>query len=165
MKSITVPVILYALADPVRLAIVHALAHESQELSCVDMMNRTTSPAPVSLKQGAMQVNNIEIEAHSTEITFAVTTSIAPEVPSQVGNVYPNPTTSIAALDLTLERAADLRVEVVSVLGTRMWSSETKLAAGKHTLPVNLEDMPAGVYMVRVLNEGSAVAIRRVVKD
>lgn len=48
MKSITVPVILYALADPVRLAIVHALAHEEQGLSCVDMMSRTRAKLPKS---------------------------------------------------------------------------------------------------------------------
>lgn len=133
----------------------------------VDMMNRTTDPAPVSLKQGAHQVNNIEIEVGATEITFSTsgTTGISSDIASQVGNVYPNPTTGIAALDLTLERAADIRIEVVSVLGTSMWTSNATLAAGKHTLPVTLEDLPTGVYMVRVLNGDAAVAIRRVVKD
>jgi DNA-binding transcriptional ArsR family regulator len=48
MKSVTVPGILYALADPVRLAIVSALAEEDMGLSCVDMMNRTKTKLPKS---------------------------------------------------------------------------------------------------------------------
>jgi DNA-binding transcriptional ArsR family regulator len=48
MRNITVPGILHALADPVRLAIVGALAGEEKGLNCVEMMARTKAKLPKS---------------------------------------------------------------------------------------------------------------------
>ncbi len=48
MKSVTVQGILYALSDPVRLAVVGELAKEAAGLNCVEMMARTTHDLPKS---------------------------------------------------------------------------------------------------------------------
>lgn len=48
MKSVTLPGILYALSDPVRLAVVSELAKKEAGLSCVEMMARTKHDLPKS---------------------------------------------------------------------------------------------------------------------
>lgn len=62
----------------------------------------------------------------------------------------PNPVRQRTALALTLDRAGDVRVEVVDVLGRAVAAlAEGARAAGTHRLDLDASGLPAGTYLVR----------------
>lgn len=129
----------------------------------VDMLNRTTTPAPITLSSTTTSISNLEIEVGSENISY--TTSVADAFDASLSAVYPNPTAASAAFDLSLSQTSDLTVEITSVVGQQMSSQTTKLAAGKHTISLDTENLPAGVYLVRVKDSNGAGAVRRLVKE
>jgi len=76
--------------------------------------------------------------------------------------VAPNPVRGAATLALALGTAGGVRAEVYSVLGHRVAVlHDGPLAAGAHTLALDLAGLPAGVYVMRATS-GAAVATQRV---
>ncbi len=69
---------------------------------------------------------------------------------------YPNPFRTDATVALVLDRAASVAVDVFDVLGRRVAQlHEGPLAANqRHTFTLRGEDLPAGVYVVRVHGDG-----------
>ena len=75
---------------------------------------------------------------------------------------YPNPSGDNVTVPLEVERAADVRVSVVDVLGREVAVlHEGPLPAGAHRLALG-ERLPAGLYVVRATGAGHA-AMRRIV--
>lgn len=80
-------------------------------------------------------------------------------------NVFPNPTQNIATITMTLVEATDLVVELVDVTGKVVQSLDKgTLTAGNYVLPLDMSQVPAGMYNV-VVKSGNAVTVERVVKQ
>lgn len=129
----------------------------------IEILNRPASALPITLTTAAPSIAGIEVEIGSGTISF--NTSIVDAFDASLGAVYPNPTAANAALDLTLTYASELTVEIVSMIGQQMRSQTTKVAAGKQTLTLDTENLPTGVYLVRVKDINGATAVRRLVKE
>lgn len=71
-------------------------------------------------------------------------------------NIAPNPLSSVARINFTLSRAADVKLEVFDVLGNRIAAPAAGMrAAGSHTVIWNGRDarggaVPSGVYVCRL---------------
>lgn len=78
-----------------------------------------------------------------------------------LGQVQPNPATSIAQLPISLEKAADVEIGVFSVIGETMERRNQALASGEHFLEFSFENYPAGQYFVR-LRVGNQLITRKV---
>lgn len=77
-------------------------------------------------------------------------------------NVYPNPVRDNANISFTLGQAADVTYEVTDLLGKVVVSEALgTVAAGTFKQNVNMADLEAGVYMVRV-NAGGNVATTKI---
>ena len=75
------------------------------------------------------------------------------ETPTAFGidAAFPNPLTGIGTVRYGLAQPADVRVEVLDVLGRSVYSAtEGARAAGVHTATVDAGRLPAGLYLVRV---------------
>ncbi|NNF57982.1 MAG: T9SS type A sorting domain-containing protein [Rhodothermaceae bacterium] len=88
---------------------------------------------------------------------FAATTvaaePLAPLAESfTLSTAYPNPSTGLARLNLVVRKTQPVHAEVVDVLGRRVaLLYDSVLPAGtQHTLTVEGEDLPSGLYFVRV---------------
>jgi hypothetical protein len=87
--------------------------------------------------------------------------NVPPPTPLALSGVFPNPTASAATLALDLPKAAEVRAEVVDVLGRRLaLVHEGPLAAGTHRLVVSTDGLAAGAYVLR-LTTGDRVEARR----
>ncbi len=76
----------------------------------------------------------------------------------------PHPARSQTALALTLDRAADVRVEVFDVLGRPVARlAEGPLGAGTHRVAVDAGGWPAGTYLVRATADGRSATLALVV--
>lgn len=89
-------------------------------------------------------------------------TEAGPSVVSQVA-VAPHPVGGAATVRLSMASAADVRADLVDVLGRRVATlADGPLAAGDHALPLDARALAPGVYVLRVAADGR-VATRRVV--
>jgi hypothetical protein len=69
--------------------------------------------------------------------------------------VRPNPAARRATIDVTVQRAGRVRVEVLDVLGRRVLLHEIDAAeAALYTLPLDASALPAGTYVARAVDEG-----------
>lgn len=69
---------------------------------------------------------------------------------------FPNPTTGTVYYRYQAPAAEQLSIEVLDVLGKEVRMQTVNSAAGLNNIPVDLTDLPAGTYMVRVHNEARA---------
>ncbi|MEM8598777.1 MAG: T9SS type A sorting domain-containing protein, partial [Bacteroidota bacterium] len=103
------------------------------------------------------------------EIAFATGTPVANE-PEEVAAAfslsaaYPNPFQTSAQVDLTLDRAEAVRVEVFDVLGRRvaLLHDGTLAAQTRHSFTLDARGLASGLYLYRVTGE-SFSDTRRVV--
>jgi hypothetical protein len=89
------------------------------------------------------------------------TTGPLPKTHLDVGSAYPNPSAGTIDLPVTLSKHEDLTIEIIDVLGRRLWSERHSLEAGAHVLRANIGDVAAGLYLVRVSN-GSGAEVQRI---
>ena len=68
-----------------------------------------------------------------------------------VSGVYPNPARQHASADLSVPQPQPVSVSLYDALGKRRWYEEVgRYAAGKHRVDLDLQGLPAGVYILSV---------------
>lgn len=78
---------------------------------------------------------------------------------------YPNPTDDVVFYQYQAVAAEDLKIEVIDALGRVLQVYNRTAAIGVNNIAIDLEDYPAGTYMLRVHNQGSGnTHIAKVVK-
>ncbi len=96
------------------------------------------------------------------EIGFSTGITVANEsdgsgLPDSIvlSSAYPNPFTSQARFDVTLERTQSVRIEVFDVLGRQVGVlyEGTLAAQTPHTFEISGRDLPSGLYLYRVTGE------------
>ncbi|MEM7655657.1 MAG: T9SS type A sorting domain-containing protein [Bacteroidota bacterium] len=80
-------------------------------------------------------------------------------------NVFPNPTDDQTMLSLDLPETADLKVEVVDLMGRQVVDVfEGRAFAGTKNQAINTSALPDGIYLIRtVLNQGELVLTEKLV--
>ncbi|GAB4204446.1 MAG: hypothetical protein Fur0023_12240 [Bacteroidia bacterium] len=68
-------------------------------------------------------------------------------------NVYPNPTNNNAQLVVNLDKASDIKVDVVNTLGQVINTMTIKGDAGQHIINVDLSNENAGVYFYNITTD------------
>lgn len=66
--------------------------------------------------------------------------------------VYPNPAHGFANLDINLESASDITVNMADATGrVVLQAGKTKLAAGKHSIQLNTSSLASGIYVYQII--------------
>ncbi|WP_295122520.1 glycosyl hydrolase [uncultured Chitinophaga sp.] len=84
---------------------------------------------------------------------------IAPVEASPKAKVYPNPVSSRLNIELPVDAAADLLVQLYNLAGQQVLE-EKKTANGSRLQYVDVSNLPAGVYQLRVINAGKVYNAR-----
>jgi hypothetical protein len=79
------------------------------------------------------------------------------------GEVYPNPVSNEANLELTLTEALNATVTVYSQTGQIVYTKKHSLKAGRQLLKLNLSGLSDGIYLLKI-NEGSNQLTKRFIK-
>ena len=91
---------------------------------------------------------------------------VPPGPPLALGAPFPNPASGRAQVEVVLGERATVWLSLYDALGRRLWDADAlDLPRGRARLPVSLDRLPAGLYLVRVRSEaagGSAAASRSV---
>ena len=104
------------------------------------MNSQNISIVPNSINEVAVGVNNLE--------------------------VYPNPSSDVTTASFNLTEQSDVTVEVVDLLGKTVKTIARKnMTAGECRVPMNVAELAAGVYMIKVsTGKGSLTQRLSVVK-
>jgi len=90
------------------------------------------------------------------------------EIPSDlfsVGQNYPNPYTGMTNIDVTLQHAADLTLEITNLLGQVVYTNKAKsLYPGVHTFSVDGSTLGAGIYFYTIRSNNASVTKKMMVK-
>ncbi|MFM2207074.1 MAG: hypothetical protein RL213_1049 [Bacteroidota bacterium] len=78
--------------------------------------------------------------------------------------IFPNPVLNDASVEVALDKASSVRLEVYDAFGRRVTETENQdLPSGLHRLPIRSAVLPSGYYILQVIASGYPVA-RRFVK-
>ncbi len=84
--------------------------------------------------------------------------------PAVTLTVTPNPITSSANLLVDLVRPGKVTVSMIDIRGATFYNRAQDLPAGPTSIPLSLENKPAGIYMVKVTADDITV-IKKLVKN
>lgn len=88
-------------------------------------------------------------------------------VAENIGNVlkttiYPNPVSTMLNVDYTLNKAENITVKLVDILGQTVYSTDIKGTAGVNNVRINVKNFAAGVYTLNTV-VGNKVAAEKVI--
>ena len=72
-------------------------------------------------------------------------------------NIYPNPTTDYATIDVSLTETQEVVVEVVNTLGQKVLNITTVFDAGVNSFELPVSKLNTGLYYVSVKVSGETV--------
>ncbi|MBI3501708.1 MAG: T9SS type A sorting domain-containing protein [Bacteroidetes bacterium] len=72
-------------------------------------------------------------------------------------NLYPNPTTGVSTIEITMKEAGKAVLEVSNMVGQTIYSTSKELGAGTHTFSVDASKWNSGVYFYTVKTGNSSV--------
>lgn len=75
-----------------------------------------------------------------------------------IGNPYPNPSNGASFLNIELKRDAQMDLEIVDLAGKIVAQADLgRLAEGKHSLTLPVENLQAGLYLVKIKSSNTNV--------
>jgi PKD repeat protein len=111
-----------------------------------------------SVKNGAG--NNLFIDDINIRYETPVGQADAP-VFAEPATVAPNPTSGLTTLGFTLTQAQDVHIEVLDVNGRCLLHTHSGIrSSGYQTVDLNLEHLPAGIYLARLVANNQTNSVR-----
>jgi hypothetical protein len=101
---------------------------------------------------------NLSYKSYSTKPT-----SLAKNAETLNGfDIYPNPAKSSTMLRFNSSVSGDVRIEVYNALGSKVAEKQTTVHEGKNNIPLSVENLSPGVYLLNLRN-GSTENICRMI--
>lgn len=127
----------------------------------VEEVGKVTFPATVVVDADNMSHSEIHFSVHETMVTL---TGVY-EVSNIEGlNVFPNPVNDAATVQIELAEAMDLTLSVTNLMGQEVINTNKSLFAGENTFSVEMNDLPAGLYLMS-LKSGSDIVTYKIQKN
>ncbi len=79
-------------------------------------------------------------------------------------NLYPNPVSDLASVRLSLKDNSFVNVFVINTLGKKVAELSKQISAGNHTLRMNLDELPKGIYLMKIQANGQSLT-RKFIKQ
>lgn len=77
---------------------------------------------------------------------------------------YPNPTSDVANLNITMNNASKAEIKLVNMLGQTVRTMSVELTAGANKVSMNVADLTAGLYSVVLTSNGKSATEKIMVK-
>jgi dienelactone hydrolase len=105
----------------------------------------------------------VETDATGQQTISAIVRSSCSSARNEV-TLYPNPSAGNSALNLSLEKATSITLQVLDVKGAMMVQKQIELPQGTSTIPVNLTNYPNGVYTIALRMNGETRTLKMIKK-
>jgi len=133
---------------------------ESQDTVVVTVTFQTAQEIEIDhtiLIQNDTDVINIYWTVRASTYPMAVREEIRPGIPEQIelSQNHPNPFNPITSIDFALTKTSDVSFDVFDMSGRLVQEVyHGSLPAGYHTVEIDASDLPAGVYLYRLVTDG-----------
>lgn len=120
--------------------------------------------------QGYVTARTIDLAGTASEKGLAVTTittiMAVPSLNSQLLQVKiaPNPAQQAAHLQIKTKQEGLATLSLSHTLGQLCWQQQVSMAAGENVVPLNLEALPSGIYIVRIQLEGEQLVEQLIIE-
>jgi hypothetical protein len=119
-------------------------------------MNNGQVDSDIFIYNGNYDYEQVTAGANVNEVVSVSELNVSENV-----KVYPNPASDILTLTYTLGSNADVRYELVNMLGERVANEHVgSQSAGTYSLPIDLTEVASGFYLMNVSVDGVASTIR-----
>ncbi len=126
--------------------------------------NGATTKTVTGLPVGPITVTVTDALGCTDELTINIGTTAAQEIEGMTAlSLRPNPTSGFTTLNITFDRAVDLHVEIVNLLGQQLWEANSSRSTDFYET-VDLSNYPDGLYLVRLTVDGQ-VLTKKLVKS
>lgn len=100
------------------------------------------------------------------ESGFVVNPGIAEEGRDELpANLYPNPANDMVNVSIELTNNTDVEISIINMMGQTVLSKTfTDMSTGQHTIPLELNSLESGIYMVTVRDNERSRTIRLIRK-
>jgi hypothetical protein len=130
---------------------------------CID-----ASAVPAHLAHGCTLGSCDEVNACSNVNARSIENSIESEIELMDNlTIYPNPVSDELFIEMEVQKAGEYTIELLNMDGKRLMSIERLriLEVGFHNWNLNLSELPAGVYILRIDRQNEGSSFKRVVKQ
>jgi hypothetical protein len=138
-----------------------------------DMTAPFTTPISNKFRKDSVYVNyhtsanpNGEIRGNTNRMLCnAFTTSVTTigGVQAEV-SIYPNPAQQSARLQVVVKEKTEATVEMVDVMGRKIWSRNATLSSGTNHIALPLESVAPGIYLINIISTNGKHT-ERLIKD
>ena len=119
--------------------------------------NGATTQTATGLPLGEVIVTVTDSKGCSDVLTVNILTTTLEEIDGLTSlNLFPNPTTGLTQLAVSLERPADVQVEIVDLLGRRIWEHQAGHTDRLYE-SLDLSGFTSGLYLLRLTVDGRTV--------
>ena len=126
--------------------------------------NGATGQTQQNLESGMYSVTVLDAFGCTDEFTFNLGTSGTETLKNLAQmRLYPNPSSGMSTLEVTLSSPQDVQIDIITPLGQRIWSVSAS-AAAQMTQQIDLSQFPDGWYLVRLSAEGETLT-RKLIKQ
>lgn len=82
-----------------------------------------------------------------------------------LGQNVPNPASGITTINYTVPYQGDVRFSLVNYLGQKMFSRNKSAMAGEHTIEININNLPSGIYFYYIEFDGYRLIRKMVINN
>jgi PKD repeat protein len=107
-------------------------------------------------------VNNITVTISSTGAIITAIQNEVQKVQTSISQIYPNPATNDAYLDIKNTKAERIQISIYESTGIRISANEYKVNGSSH-INLNSGHLATGIYFVKIETSGGVNSIRKLV--
>ncbi len=127
----------------------------------VEMPGKTSEVAILTIDNDN-QSANIEFIVKSSSVVLSAKEGF--ERLASAGEIYPNPVSGDANLELNLTEAVNVTVSIYNQIGQVASTSSQSLNAGRQLIKLNTSNLPEGIYHVNIIGKNGGTISRKLVK-
>ncbi len=128
----------------------------------LELLGIETTPAVITISEENPSAS-IEIILKDGEATLSIEEPVSGYI-SDVSEVYPNPITSSANVEISLTKSSEIHLSIFNQMGQMVYQlSETK-SSGSHIIPVKTDNLQNGFYTLQIQTTDGAKVVKKFVK-
>ncbi len=116
-----------------------------------EVLGLKTQSADVSISATNPKVENVEVKVNSKGIVTSIRKQLTEDFLTQP-KLYPNPAQHILYLETVLRKSQNTNLVIYNLTGQVVYSQNLNLQLGSQLNAVNIENLPAGLYMLYLKN-------------
>ena len=121
------------------------------------------SPGTGTISVSETNANNCTSLSEDFEVTIDNCTGID-ENDHGFFRVFPNPASNYLNIDFDAAQAGKCRLSILNILGHIMYTDHNISIQSDHSLRINLEDYPEGIYIIRILTDQNVICQKKIIK-